>query len=91
VHFSFEDKYFLAFLTLDPILYIFGILCKMHVNGAKLTQMFSYCTDYSKEVHSYLKYCKDVVFTGMTFSLEEEHLIDIFWDMYKGKEVMLLV
>uniref|UniRef100_A0A0D3G6F9 TATA box-binding protein-associated factor RNA polymerase I subunit B n=1 Tax=Oryza barthii TaxID=65489 RepID=A0A0D3G6F9_9ORYZ len=42
--------------------------------------------DYSKEVHSYLKYCKDVVFTGMTFSLEEEHLIDIFWDMYKGKE-----
>lgn len=47
--------------------------------------------DYSKEVHSYLKYCKDVVFTGMTFSLEEEHLIDIFWDMYKGKEVMLLV
>uniref|UniRef100_A0A0E0L1B8 RING-type domain-containing protein n=1 Tax=Oryza punctata TaxID=4537 RepID=A0A0E0L1B8_ORYPU len=42
--------------------------------------------DYSKEVHSYLKYCKDVVFTGMTFSLEEEHLIEIFWDMYKGKE-----
>ncbi|KAF0910470.1 hypothetical protein E2562_002929 [Oryza meyeriana var. granulata] len=42
--------------------------------------------DYSKELHSYLKYCKEVIFTGITFSVEEEHLIDIFWDMYKGKE-----
>uniref|UniRef100_A0A0D9WFF3 TATA box-binding protein-associated factor RNA polymerase I subunit B n=1 Tax=Leersia perrieri TaxID=77586 RepID=A0A0D9WFF3_9ORYZ len=42
--------------------------------------------DYSKELHSYLKYCKEVVFTGITFSVEEDHLIDIFWDMYKGKE-----
>ncbi|KAL5203165.1 hypothetical protein ABZP36_014117 [Zizania latifolia] len=42
--------------------------------------------DYSLELHSYLKYCKDVVFTGITFSVEEEHLVDIFWDMYKGKE-----
>uniref|UniRef100_J3M659 Rrn7/TAF1B N-terminal cyclin domain-containing protein n=1 Tax=Oryza brachyantha TaxID=4533 RepID=J3M659_ORYBR len=46
--------------------------------------------DYSKELHSYLKYCKEVIFTGITFSLEEEHIVDIFWDMYKGKEVMIL-
>nr|USH99905.1 hypothetical protein [Oryza sativa Japonica Group] len=72
---------------------VYAIIGSMH---SSMT-LFSVCkilslyvdmcfVDYSKEVHSYLKYCKDVVFTGMTFSLEEEHLIDIFWDMYKGKE-----
>uniref|UniRef100_A0ACD5TLV3 Uncharacterized protein n=2 Tax=Avena sativa TaxID=4498 RepID=A0ACD5TLV3_AVESA len=44
--------------------------------------------DYSKDLHSYLKYCKDVVFPGIACSVEEEHLIEIFQDMYKGREVM---
>ncbi|KAK1696265.1 hypothetical protein QYE76_012962 [Lolium multiflorum] len=41
--------------------------------------------DYSKDLHSYLKYCKDVVFPGIACSVEEEHLIEIFQDMYKGR------
>uniref|UniRef100_A0ACD5Z885 Uncharacterized protein n=1 Tax=Avena sativa TaxID=4498 RepID=A0ACD5Z885_AVESA len=42
--------------------------------------------DYSKDLHSYLQYCKDVVFPGIACSKEENHLIEIFQDMYKGRE-----
>ncbi|XP_066361825.1 TATA box-binding protein-associated factor RNA polymerase I subunit B-like isoform X2 [Miscanthus floridulus] len=42
--------------------------------------------DYSCDLRSYLKYCKEVIFTGITFSDEENHLIEIFWDMYKARE-----
>ncbi|KAM3296950.1 hypothetical protein ACQJBY_039027 [Aegilops geniculata] len=42
--------------------------------------------DYSKDLHSYLRYCKDVVFPGIACSVEEEHLIEIFQDLYKGGE-----
>ncbi|XP_037449330.1 TATA box-binding protein-associated factor RNA polymerase I subunit B-like [Triticum dicoccoides] len=42
--------------------------------------------DYSKDLHSYLRYCKDVVFPGIACSVEEEHLIEIFQDLYKGRE-----
>lgn len=42
--------------------------------------------DYSSDLHSYLKYCKEVIFTGITFPDEEKHLIEIFWDMYKARE-----
>uniref|UniRef100_A0A0A9DPV2 Rrn7/TAF1B N-terminal cyclin domain-containing protein n=1 Tax=Arundo donax TaxID=35708 RepID=A0A0A9DPV2_ARUDO len=42
--------------------------------------------DYSSDLRSYLKYCKEVIFTGITFSAEEEHLMEIFCDMYKGRE-----
>uniref|UniRef100_A0A0A9DHD9 Uncharacterized protein n=1 Tax=Arundo donax TaxID=35708 RepID=A0A0A9DHD9_ARUDO len=42
--------------------------------------------DYSSDLRSYLKYCKEVIFTGITFSAEEEHLMEIFWDMHKGRE-----
>ncbi|CAL4892969.1 unnamed protein product [Urochloa decumbens] len=42
--------------------------------------------DYSNDLRSYLKYCKDVVFTGITCSTEEEHLSEIFWDMYKVRK-----
>jgi hypothetical protein len=50
--------------------------------------MFSNFTDYSSDLRSYLKYCKDVIFTGITCSTEEEHLVEIFWDMYKAGEVL---
>ncbi|CAM0948896.1 unnamed protein product [Alopecurus aequalis] len=42
--------------------------------------------DYSKDLHSYLKYCKDVVFPGIPCSTEEKHLIENFQDMYKRRE-----
>ncbi|KAM3403487.1 hypothetical protein ACQJBY_006932 [Aegilops geniculata] len=42
--------------------------------------------DYSKDLHSYLKYCKDIVFPGIACSVEEDHLVEIFQDMYKGRE-----
>uniref|UniRef100_M8C5E2 Rrn7/TAF1B N-terminal cyclin domain-containing protein n=1 Tax=Aegilops tauschii TaxID=37682 RepID=M8C5E2_AEGTA len=42
--------------------------------------------DYSKDLHTYLRYCKDVVFPGIACSAEEEHLIEIFQDLYKGRE-----
>ncbi|PNT76985.1 hypothetical protein BRADI_1g56620v3 [Brachypodium distachyon] len=42
--------------------------------------------DYSKDLRSYLKYCKDVVFPGIAYSVEEAHLIEIFHDMYKAGE-----
>ncbi|CAM0955956.1 unnamed protein product [Alopecurus aequalis] len=42
--------------------------------------------DYSKDLHSYLKYCKDIIFPGIACSAEEQHLIEIFQDIYKGQE-----
>ncbi|XP_037483209.1 TATA box-binding protein-associated factor RNA polymerase I subunit B-like [Triticum dicoccoides] len=42
--------------------------------------------DYSKDLHTYLRYCKDVVFPGIACSVEEEHLIEIFQDLYKVRE-----
>jgi hypothetical protein len=54
----------------------------------KIDHKFSDSTDYSKDLHSYLKYCKDVVFPGIACSVDEEHLIGIFQDMYKGRTVM---
>ncbi|RLN27837.1 TATA box-binding protein-associated factor RNA polymerase I subunit B-like isoform X1 [Panicum miliaceum] len=42
--------------------------------------------DYSSDLRSYLKYCKEVIFTGITVSTEKEHLIEIFSDMYKARE-----
>ncbi|XP_047052262.1 TATA box-binding protein-associated factor RNA polymerase I subunit B-like [Lolium rigidum] len=42
--------------------------------------------DYSKDLHSYLKYCKDVVFPGIACSDKEKHVIEDFQEMYKGQE-----
>ncbi|KAM0904174.1 hypothetical protein ACQ4PT_018186 [Festuca glaucescens] len=42
--------------------------------------------DYSKDLHSYLKYCKDVVFPGIACSVKEKHVIEDFQEMYKGQE-----
>ncbi|XP_039838848.1 TATA box-binding protein-associated factor RNA polymerase I subunit B-like isoform X2 [Panicum virgatum] len=42
--------------------------------------------DYLSDLQSYLKYCKEVIFTGITVSTEKEHLIEIFSDMYKARE-----
>nr|CAD1831098.1 unnamed protein product [Ananas comosus var. bracteatus] len=42
--------------------------------------------DYAKDLPSYLKYCKDVAFTGITTSYDEETLIERLWDIYSKKE-----
>jgi hypothetical protein len=56
-----------------------------------LTLIFSNFTDYSSDLRSYLKYCKEVIFTGITVSKEKEHLIEIFSDMYNAREVCTLL
>ncbi|WVZ64923.1 hypothetical protein U9M48_014369 [Paspalum notatum var. saurae] len=58
------------------------LLCAMATSYDKINVTH----DYSSDLHLYLKYCKEVIFTGVTFSDEEKHLIEIFWDMYKARE-----
>ena len=61
------------------------------LNGRAPDLMFSNFTDYLSDLQSYLKYCKEVIFTGITVSMEKEHLTDIFSDMYKAREVCTLL
>ncbi|XP_059655830.1 TATA box-binding protein-associated factor RNA polymerase I subunit B [Cornus florida] len=45
--------------------------------------------DFSKDLPSYLQYCKDVVFAGLEPSFEdheEAKLIDEFWDFYQNQK-----
>ncbi|RRT55272.1 hypothetical protein B296_00029254, partial [Ensete ventricosum] len=42
--------------------------------------------DYSIDLRSYLKYCRDVVFAGMTTSYDEQTLIERFWETYDKQE-----
>ncbi|XP_078444417.1 TATA box-binding protein-associated factor RNA polymerase I subunit B-like [Wolffia australiana] len=41
---------------------------------------------HSKDLRSYLVYCKDVIFAGMSTTYEEERLIDMLWDIYDKQE-----
>ncbi|KAG1360949.1 TATA box-binding protein-associated factor RNA polymerase I subunit B [Cocos nucifera] len=43
--------------------------------------------DYSKDLRSYLKYCKDIIFAGITTSYDEEILIERLWNIYDKQEV----
>ncbi|XP_029123413.2 TATA box-binding protein-associated factor RNA polymerase I subunit B [Elaeis guineensis] len=43
--------------------------------------------DYSKDLQSYLKYCKDIIFAGITTSYDEEILIERLWNIYDKQEV----
>ena len=45
-------------------------------------------TQVTSDLISILKYYKEVSFTVITSSTEEEHLAEIFWDMYKAREVL---
>ncbi|CAL5034211.1 unnamed protein product [Urochloa decumbens] len=58
------------------------LLCAIEAAYDKINVMH----DYSSDLRSYLKYCKEVVFSGLTCSTEDEHLVEIFWDMYKASE-----
>lgn len=52
---------------------------------------FLFClTDFSKDLQSYLLYCKDVVFAGLEPAYddhEEERIIEDFWDFYQSHKV----
>ncbi|WOK98339.1 TATA box-binding protein-associated factor RNA polymerase I subunit B [Canna indica] len=42
--------------------------------------------DYSRDLKTYLKYCKDVIFAGMATSYDEETLIERLWEAYEKQE-----
>ena len=47
-------------------------------------------TGYSKDLPSYLHYCKDVVFAGLEPPFEnheEEKMIELSWNFYKNEKV----
>lgn len=46
-------------------------------------------TDYSRDLKSYLKYCRNVIFAGMTSLYDEETLIERLWEMYEKEEVLI--
>uniref|UniRef100_A0A7N1A8D6 Uncharacterized protein n=1 Tax=Kalanchoe fedtschenkoi TaxID=63787 RepID=A0A7N1A8D6_KALFE len=47
--------------------------------------------DYSKDLPTYLNYCRDVIFVGTGLSNDDEKTItEEFWDIYHDKQVMLL-
>lgn len=51
---------------------------------------FSCLTDFSKDLQSYLLYCKNVVFAGLEPAYddhEEEKLIEDFWNFYQSRKV----
>lgn len=50
-----------------------------------------FLTEYSKDLPTYLKYCKDVVFAGLEPSLgsyEETNMMEILWKHYQNEEVI---
>lgn len=51
----------------------------------------SICAEYSKDLPTYLKYCRDVVFAGSESSYgnhEEENMIEYLWNFYQNEEVI---
>ncbi|KAH9317392.1 hypothetical protein KI387_019161, partial [Taxus chinensis] len=42
--------------------------------------------DYGKDLQTYLKYCKDVIFSGAKMSYKEEILVKHFWELYEKLE-----
>lgn len=49
-------------------------------------------TEYSKDLPTYLHFCKDVVFSGLEPSFEdyeEEMLIKKLWDYYQNEKVSM--
>ncbi|XP_077241836.1 TATA box-binding protein-associated factor RNA polymerase I subunit B-like [Tasmannia lanceolata] len=58
------------------------LFCKLE----KAYEKFSDRPEYSKDLHSYLKYCKDVVFAGLTTSYEEDSIIEQLWNLFENEE-----
>ncbi|KAG0461280.1 hypothetical protein HPP92_021577 [Vanilla planifolia] len=49
-------------------------------------QRMTVTPEYSKDLRSYLKYGRDVIFAGLTPSYSEEKLIERLWDLYDKQE-----
>ncbi|KAJ8623786.1 hypothetical protein MRB53_032316 [Persea americana] len=58
------------------------LLCHLEKAYDKLADVH----DYSKDLLSYLKYCKDVVYTGLTTSFEEDNFIEQLWNLYETQD-----
>lgn len=54
-----------------------------------VTENLFLMSDYGKDLPTYLKYCKDVIFAGAKMSYDEELLFRHFWQHYEklGEEV----
>ncbi|XXG84953.1 hypothetical protein AAC387_Pa11g0148 [Persea americana] len=58
------------------------LLCHLEKAYDKLADVH----DYSKDLLSYLKYCKDVVYAGLTTSFEEDNFIEQLWNLYETQD-----
>ncbi|OVA09009.1 hypothetical protein BVC80_9097g73 [Macleaya cordata] len=61
------------------------LLCELEVTYDKICDTH----EYSKDLPTYLKFCRDVVFDGLTppfEDFEEEKIIDRFWEFYENQE-----
>lgn len=64
---------------------VIELLQILETKYSELDYEYAYCHDLS----SYLQYCKDVVFSGLQPSfedLEEEKLLEEFWDLYQNNK-----
>eukprot|EP00249_Psilotum_nudum_P024587 c29230_g1_i4 orf=84-2312(+) len=43
----------------------------------------SQCSDYELDLPTYLKYCRDTIFSGQSMSSEGENLCDHLWELYE--------
>ena len=56
-----------------------------------IANLYFSLTEYSKDLPTYLQYCKDVVFAGLEppfDDLEEEKIINELWDFYQEQKVI---
>lgn len=71
----------LMFIWLWSLLYFFLIILFFSPNLA----------EYSKDLPTYLQYCKDVVFAGVEPLYKDPTFIEELWDFYeKNREVMYI-
>ncbi|KAH9323593.1 hypothetical protein KI387_018232, partial [Taxus chinensis] len=62
-----------------------SVISDVHVEDFFLPVYF-YSHDYGKDLQTYLKYCKDVIFSGAKMSYKEEILVKHFWELYEKLE-----
>lgn len=67
---------------LDSELESAELLCHLEKSYDKLIDIH----DYSKDLPTYLKYCRDVIFAGQRTSYEEDYFIEQLWNVYENQE-----
>ncbi|GLU17078.1 hypothetical protein SLE2022_334740 [Rubroshorea leprosula] len=62
------------------------LLCKLEARYSEIKDTY----DYSRNLPTYLQFCKDVIFAGLEppleFYQEEQSLIDQFWEFYQNEK-----